>query len=120
MHWKTASVSAFSMSGAEGRKGWGFVTPGRGLASLVSLGWAPVGSPRGAESAWGRMWCWTALASSTPARLKLGVHCRLYPSLCAQPVPVISAGSPASLDDPAADGTPVQHLPCVLFSLFSR
>ena len=38
MHWKTASVSAFSMSGAEGREHWGFATSGGRLASLVSLG----------------------------------------------------------------------------------
>ena len=56
MHWKTASVSAFSVSGAEGRERWGFATSGRRLASLVRLGWAPVGSPRGVQNAGGRVW----------------------------------------------------------------
>ena len=79
MHWKTASVSAFSVSGAEGRERWGFATSGRRLASLVRLGWAPVGSPRGVQNAGGRVWCWTALASPAAARLSLGVRCRLHP-----------------------------------------
>lgn len=118
MHWKTASVSAFSMSGAEGRERWGFATSGRRLASLVCLGWAPVGSPRGVQNAGGRVWCWTALASPAPARLSLGLHCRLHPVSLSPACPCHLNWESASLDDPALNGALVQHLLCVLF-LFS-
>ena len=32
----------------------------RRLSSLVSLGRAPGGGPRGAEETWRRVWCWIA------------------------------------------------------------
>lgn len=118
MHWKTASVSAFSMSGAEAGERWGLLTSGRRrFSGLPGLG--PSGQPQGsAENAGGG--CGAGLPSppQPQPRLSLGLHCRLHPVSLSPACPCHLNWESTSLDDPALNGAPVQHLLSVLF-LFS-
>lgn len=76
MHWKTASVSAFSMSGAEGRERWGCdLWPKASFSGLPGLG------PRQPQECrtLGEGVVLDVLASPSPSQAQSGVHCRLHP-----------------------------------------